>query len=168
VDEVIGFIESPMEAGRRLLEIDYDTYADGEAELGWVNLSAIVEADVAVDGDELARELVTRIGQGIIEAKDAAIAHVKVSVSGNGFHSVANLVDNFNTVEMGLASHQRLTGRLELVINARVAIDPSCLLDHCEKALEAVAAAHALAVESSNARSLRPGRPVPTHRVTAN
>ncbi len=45
VDEVLGYIESPMQAGRRLLEIDYDIYADGEAELGWVNLSAVLSCE---------------------------------------------------------------------------------------------------------------------------
>ena len=40
VDEVMQMMLSDLPAGQRLLDIDYDTYADGEAELGWVNLRA--------------------------------------------------------------------------------------------------------------------------------
>ena len=47
VDQVLGYIESPMIAGRRLLEIDYDIYAAGEAELGWVNLTATFDTPLA-------------------------------------------------------------------------------------------------------------------------
>ena len=53
VDQVLGYIESPMVAGRRVLDIDYDTYADGEAELGWVNLTANLTSDVPVDLDDI-------------------------------------------------------------------------------------------------------------------
>ena len=41
IDGVIELIESPLQVGRRILEIDYDVYADGEAALGWVNLSCV-------------------------------------------------------------------------------------------------------------------------------
>src|SRR5215469_14640200 len=38
--------------GRKLLDIDYDTYAEGEAELGWLNSSIMVRGDrpFALDG----------------------------------------------------------------------------------------------------------------------
>ncbi|MEO1616937.1 MAG: GTP-binding protein, partial [Planctomycetota bacterium] len=168
VDEVMGYIESPMRAGARLLEIDYDEYAIGEAELGWVNLSAVLESQSDLDGDAFATELVGHIGERIGSEDDGAIAHVKVSVSGNGTHAVANLVDNFSGVEVGLSAGRRLSGTLEVVVNARVAIEPELLMRHCEAALQAVCQERDLHLTQSNARSLRPGRPVPTHRVTAD
>ncbi|MEM6471034.1 MAG: GTP-binding protein [Planctomycetota bacterium] len=168
VDEVMGYIESPMQAGKRLLEIDYDTYAMGEAELGWVNLSAVVQSEMSLDSNAYAADLVREIGKRILAEEDAVIAHVKVSVSANGQHAVANLVDNEATVETGLHAEHEVRGTLEVVINARVAMDPVVLQSHCSDALDHIAMQSALSVESSNARSLRPGRPVPTHRVLAS
>lgn len=37
LDEWIEAVMSRQDAGKRLLEIDYDTYANGEAVLGWLN-----------------------------------------------------------------------------------------------------------------------------------
>lgn len=168
VEEVIGYIESPMQAGRRRLEIDYDTYADGEAELGWVNLTATVRSSDESDLDSFASEIVQEIGRQIIEDGDGAIAHVKASVSGNGTHAVANLVDNFSDIEIGLSAGHRVTGPLEIVVNARVSIDPDVLQRYCESAVQRVAQRHSMDVQSVAARSLRPGRPTPTHRVTSS
>ena len=166
VDEVIGYIESPMQAGRRLLEIDYDTYADGEAELGWVNLAATLHSNSQVDLDAVTSEIVREIGRLIVEESDGAIAHVKASLSGDGTHAVANLVDNFSEIEIGLAAGHQISGPIELVVNARVSIDPAILQAFCERAIKTVADAHQLERNGLSARSLRPGRPTPTHRVT--
>jgi hypothetical protein len=165
VEKVIGYIESNLQAGKRVLEIDYDTYADGEAELGWVNLTATLASDGESDLDSYASEIVREIGRQIIEKSDGAIAHVKASLSGDGTHAVANLVDNFSEIELGLMAGHRVNGRLEVVVNARVSIDPAILQSFCETAVGQLAEMHAMQIESMAARSLRPGRPTPTHRL---
>lgn len=167
VDDVIGYIESPMEAGRRLLQIDYDTYAEGEAELGWVNLSATLQADNHVDLDADAARLVGEIAEAIIDRGDAAIAHVKVSLSGDGVQAVANVVDNSGQVDVGLLAARPASGQIEVVVNARVAIDPDVLETFCEASVRRLAENSGMTIGSLSARSLRPGRPTPTHRVTA-
>lgn len=166
VDEVIGYIESSMQAGRRLLDIDYDTYADGEAELGWVNLTATIQSSEPVDLDSCAAAIVNEIGRQIIEGGVGAIAHVKASLSGDGTHAVANLVDNFSGIEIGLSAGHQIHGPLEVVVNARVSIDPTILQSYCESAVKTVAASIGSTADQIAARSLRPGRPTPTHRVT--
>ncbi len=166
VDEVLGYIESPMVAGRRLLEIDYDTYADGEAELGWVNLSAILRADHAIDLDGLAAELVTAIATDVVEKHDGQIAHLKVSVLGGDAQGVANVVSNDSGVDVGLAANRSVTGSIQTIVNARVAIDPQVLQSACQHNLESIAKQRGVKIESVSSQSLRPGRPVPTHRVT--
>lgn len=166
VDEVMQMMLSDLPAGQRLLDIDYDTYADGEAELGWVNLATSVQSMAPIDLNEVAETLVRHIGRQIVQQSAGAIAHVKASVSGDGTHAVANLVDNFGDVEVGLEAGHAVKGVIEIVINARVALDPQTLQQFCEKALQGVAADQGWPIESINARSLRPGRPTPTHRVT--
>ncbi len=166
VDEVLGFIESPMQAGRRLLEIDYDTYADGEAELGWVNLSAMLKSPTAIDLDSFASTLVRSIADEIVGDDANQIAHVKASVLAGDSQSVANVVSNQSEVDMGLTSGRTTDGTLQIVVNARVAMDPACLEAVCRDSVLALAASNGIQIESIQAQSLRPGRPEPTHRVT--
>ncbi|MGI9471380.1 MAG: GTP-binding protein, partial [Rubripirellula sp.] len=168
VDEVMGRIESPMTAGRRLLEIDYDTYADGEAELGWVNLTAMMDAiGDKVDLDRLARDLVGSIAAEIVESNDGQIAHLKVSVLGGETQAVANVVSNDSVVDVGLEAGRSVDGRLQVIVNARVAMDPQVLETVCRQQVNSLAENRKLSIDSMTAHSLRPGRPTPTHRVTS-
>lgn len=166
VDDVLAHIDSPFKAGRRLLEIDYDTYADGEADLGWVNLSAMLRAENAIDLDRLAAELVWGIASDVVNQHEGQIAHLKVSVLGGDSQAVANVVSNDLNVDVGLASNRSVRGSIQAIVNARVAIDPQLLEQACEANVRSIAQARGVTVESSSAQSLRPGRPVPTHRVT--
>ncbi len=167
VDEALGYIESPMIAGRRLLEIDYDIYADGEAELGWVNLSAELTGDGSVDLDQLAVRVVESIAKKIVEAADGEIAHLKASALAGDTQAVANIVSNDSSVDVGLRAGRSVRGPVQLIVNARVAMDPSELEAACREAVETVAEAFSLTTRAVSAQSLRPGRPTPTHRVFA-
>ena len=167
VEQVLGYIESPMKPGRRLLEIDYETYAEGEAELGWVNLSAnLVDGETPASLDSLAQELVGAIAEGI-EATGGQIAHLKVSVMGGDAQAVANVVANDSGVDIGLSANRSVEGTIQVIVNARVAMDPVVLEAICRRCVETLAEKHSLRVDAIHAHSLRPGRPVPTHRVTA-
>lgn len=168
VEEVQGMIESPLVAGARLLDIDYDVYADGEAELGWVNLTATARTEAAVDLDSVAERVVGHIAGTIGgQSLGGEIAHLKASVRGGDFQAVANVVDNDGTVDRGLTAGRQHAGAIEIVVNARVAMDPEVLKSWCELGVTQVAGEVGLAIESIGSHALRPGRPTPTHRVTA-
>ncbi len=168
VDEVLGYIESPMQAGRRLLEIDYDIYADGEAELGWVNLTALLSADQNIQLDSLATALVRSIADQVIQGDVGQIAHLKTSLLAGDTQAVANVVGNDSAVDLGLESKRAVTGPIQVIINARVAMDPDRLERICRDQVLALASSHRMTAQSIQAHSLRPGRPRPTHRVLRN
>lgn len=168
VKEVLDQIESPLVAGRRLLEINYDTYAEGEAELGWVNLSAnLGGAETPIDLDDLAGQVVGNIAEKIL-AGGGQIAHLKVSAMGGDAQAVANVVSNDSEVDVGLLANRSVLGTIQLIVNARVAIDPDLLEEQCRAAVTQVASTRALSIDSLTAHSLRPGRPVPTHRLQSS
>ncbi len=166
VEGVMGYIESPMIAGRRLLQIDYDTYADGEADLGWVNLTAMLRADEPVELDTLAHDIVASVAERIAARNEGQIAHLKVSVLGGDAQAVASVVSNDTGVDIGLAANRSVSGRIQMIVNARVSIDPQVLEEICRQRVSGLAESRRLEVESISAHSLRPGRPTPTHRVT--
>ena len=166
VDAVMARIDDLSTPSRRLLDIDYDTYADGEAELGWVNLPASVPAaDKPIDLDVLTQYLVGRIAKEVIETGEGQIAHLKVSALGGDTQAVANVVSNDSAVDVGLSAGREVTGTVQLIVNARVAMDPDNLENACRHAVASVSGEQGLDVLSVNAHSLRPGRPTPTHRV---
>lgn len=169
IDQVLGYIESPMTAGKRLLNLDYDIYAAGEAELGWVNLTATLRSAEAIDLDQLAAAIVGSIGEAIVSGQNggAQIAHLKASVLGGDTQSVANMISNETGVELGLVANRSAAGSIQVIVNARVSIDPAALELACRDRLAAVAGRYAAEIGELTAHSLRPGRPTPTHRVTS-
>ena len=52
-DALAALLEQTGGFGRKILDIDYDTYAEGEAELGWLNATARLTADKPFDLDKL-------------------------------------------------------------------------------------------------------------------
>ena len=52
--------------GRKILDIDYDIYAEGEAELGWLNSSVhLTTADAPFALDDLLLEVVRHLQEGL-------------------------------------------------------------------------------------------------------
>jgi hypothetical protein len=148
--------------GRRILELDYDIYAEGEAELGWLNSSLRVSAPKAFNLDDLLLAIVRRLRKAL-QADGAETAHLKTIGLWEGFYGVANLIANDLEPELSLPSHCR-TNEAEIVVNARVAIDPQQLEDHVERVVREACQAAGASAEFRQTQSFRPGRPVPTHR----
>ena len=164
IDAVLECIATPSIAGRRLLDIDYDIYAAGEAELGWVNLSAhLCNLTESIDLDQLAARLVGDVASNVITA-GGEIAHVKVSILGGDCQAVANVVSNDSSVDVGLAANRSVSSDLQLVVNARVAIDPGQLESICKDSVSRIALSLKGELNGMISHSLRPGRPQPTYR----
>lgn len=147
--------------GRKILEIDYDTYAAGEAELGWLNATYRVTAATPFDLDLLLLAVVRGLQAAV--APLGEVAHLKaIGLSESGF-GVANLVGSGLSAEQSLLSYARVT-EVDLIVNARVALDPAILEEQVSRVVAEVARAQGVAALPSQLQSFRPGRPTPTHR----
>ncbi len=164
-DELLAALDQPGEWGQRILDVDYDVYAEGEAELGWLNAAAEFESANSFQLDELLVDIIERL-RAALERDDAETAHVKVIGLYEGFFGVANLVSRHTPAELSLPSHCEAK-EVELVLNARVATDPAALEQHARRAIEEAAKAVGANVAWRGAQSFRPARPVPTHRFLA-
>jgi len=148
--------------GHKILDIDYDVYAEGEAELGWLNSSLRVVAPQPFALDELLLEVVRELQQALA-GSGAEIAHLKaIGLCENSF-GVANLVSSAGRPELSLASRCR-PQEADLVVNARVAIDPAVLQGHVDEIVGRACAARGAERREAKTQSFRPGRPTPTHR----
>jgi G3E family GTPase len=148
--------------GRKLLDIDYDTYAEAEAELGWLNSTVQVRSRTALALDDLLVAVVTQL-QKQLARRGAEVAHVKVIGLAAGVFGVANLIASGMRPELSIPSHTQVR-ELDLVINARVALDPAVLEGEVRRAVEAACSACQASPAFGKTQSFRPGRPMPTHR----
>lgn len=162
---LIEFLGQEGNFGRRAMEVDYDVYAEGEAELGWLNADCEVRSagDAAFPLDDLLLSLVTRLGDEL-RPLGAETAHLKAIGLADGLYAVANLVSSFTPPEISLASEGNVK-QAQLVVNARVALDPETLATLVRKSVREAAAALGAVGEVKHLQSFRPGRPVPTHRI---
>jgi G3E family GTPase len=151
--------------GRRILSIDYDTYAEGEAEMGWLNSSVHVTAARSFALDELLMDVVRRL-QKAVANQGGEVAHLKVIGLSEGSFGVANLVSSGTQAEMSLASRGQ-EKEADVIVNARVAMDPAVLEAQVKQAVDAACVARGAQAEFRQTQSLRPGRPTPTHRYAS-
>jgi Ni2+-binding GTPase involved in maturation of urease and hydrogenase len=161
-DALTELLDQQGQFGRRILDIDYDTYAEGEAELGWLNSSARVTAAAPFALDGLLLDVIRHL-KGRLEGQGAEVAHLKTIGLSEGFFGVANLVSSASAPEQSLPSGAQVS-EADVIVNARVAMDPAALRQEVERTLEAVCAARSARLQIHNTQSFRPGRPTPTHR----
>ena len=108
------------EAGLRLLDIDYDRYAHGEAVLGWLNGTVELRGS-DVDWDDYTRLLMKELQQRLSEIP---VGHVKIFVGNGKAFTVGNLTGD------GRVSLRYKAGRSDCVhvtVNARVQTSPKAM-----------------------------------------
>ncbi|MDP6466961.1 MAG: GTP-binding protein [Pirellulaceae bacterium] len=164
-DQLVNQLQRRGNFGKRILDLDYDVYAEGEAELGWLNSSLQVAAEDPFVLDDLVVDIVNRL-RTVLAAADAEVAHLKSIGLADGSHAVVNLVSNDSLAELSLASDCQ-TRQANLIVNARVAIDPEELQRLVTSALDSACTEINATQSDHQTQSFRPGRPVPTHRFAA-
>ncbi|MEQ1905634.1 MAG: GTP-binding protein [Pirellulaceae bacterium] len=157
------FLDQVGEFGQRVMDVDYEVYAVGEAELGWLNAQLKIQAEEVFDLDAFLVALLVEL-RSSLAAVGAETAHLKTIGMHEGYYAVANLVSSFDAPQLSLASGCR-TNVAEAVINARVAIDPAELTRQVQDAIARVSTRFAATTTIKNLQSFKPGRPVPTHRI---
>ncbi len=165
LEGLVELLEQQGPFGRKILDIDYDIYAAGEAELGWLNASAQVTAGSAFDLDAALLDLIGRLREGFA-GRNAEVAHLKVIGLSDGAFGVANLVSNAALPELSLASRTRVS-EAEVIVNARAAADPAVIEPEVRQALQEVFATRQAQVQVRGLQSFRPGRPTQTYRYSA-
>jgi hypothetical protein len=123
----------------------------------------IVKAKQGFALDDLLMDLIRRLYARLLSASDEA-AHLKVTGLCDASYAVANVVSNQTGPELSLASGT-ITTTANVVVNARVAIDPAELETMVREVLSTAAAAIGASQTVVSLQSFRPGRPVPTHRL---
>lgn len=169
LDPWFNLITQTEQSARHTMAIDYDTYADGEALLGWLNATISISSDNEFEAEAFLKILADEIQSGLVELK-AEIAHFKMTFSPSdslsGELASIHLVRSDLKPEIGLELDEPVTQGY-LIINLRAEADPDALSSVVQSALaSATATFPSLVATVDHEEHFRPGRPTPTHRDT--
>jgi G3E family GTPase len=146
-------------AGTRLAEVDYDIYAEGEAVLGWLNTTVMLNSGAA-DWNLFAQNLLSAL-QRRFEKLQAAIGHVKLLVKAGDGLVCGNITGSRNVLSIRGAAGAGQTAKLTL--NARAQMAPEVLQAIVADEISQAAGSN-ITTDYIALKCLQPGRPQPTYR----
>ncbi len=155
------------QAARRVMEVDYDVYADGEARLGWLNATVQLGAASEFDANAVIEHLARAIQRQLQQA-GAEVAHLKMTFSPDGgLNDIAaiNLVRSNFVPELSLRLDQGCASG-QLILNLRAESTPDILKTSVESAVAAITHSFpGVNARLDHLEHFRPGKPQPTHRL---
>ncbi|MDG2382375.1 MAG: GTP-binding protein [Pirellulaceae bacterium] len=161
-DRLTQTLEESSPLRKRMMDVDYQRYAEGEAELGWLNASYELTAknQDSFSIDRVVVELMQTIRDNLL-ATGAEPAHLKILCQSNDKFAVSNLVGSDVDVELSIASHASVP-TATLFVNARAVVTPNQLEASIS---DSVATLAEVTPTRISLQSFSPAAPVPTHRV---
>ncbi len=169
LDEWFARIAAATPRSDAAMEVDYAVYAEGEALLGWLNATVRLAAPAPFDGNAVLQKFAREI-QCRLQSAQAEVAHLKMTLDPEavlGDIAVINLVRNDFVPELS----QELQDPLErgrVIVNLRAEAAPEILRDALHAALAATSTTFpGLVLELEHLEHFKPGKPTPTHRLTA-
>ncbi len=164
-NDISNWLEQVMQFKRTAklasLDVDYDLYADGEAQLAWLDKSIQITsqkpnaADIAV---EIARAI-----QQAVKNEQLVTGHLKFIVESNQWQEKISYttMDNHKEPVFDIPSSHYC----RMLINARVQTEPAQLKQLVDTATRKVATAYNCTIKTEQLASFKPGYPTPTHRI---
>jgi len=148
--------------GHYLREIDYETYAKAEAEMGWLNGFVTMTFPHAIDGSIVSLRMAESLEQGIGQ-RNGRIGHVKLlGVGQTGSVKVGvTQVGEKPTLEGNFFG---LLSCLELTVNMRATLSPGDLSGILHDTVRQFKDSDNAETDISVLNTFRPGAPNPTYR----
>ena len=144
-------------------DIDYDVYAEGEAELAWFDGRFAISAPVPVAMNEVLMKLGALLRKRLSLA-ELEIAHIKLLLR-DGDRVCALSIPRGRAPPELSRSTDASSSSLDLLVNARVAARPDQLATVVTACLRSWAAALTISLSQRSVSTFSPPRPVPTHRI---
>lgn len=144
-------------------EVNYDTYATAEAELGWFNGMYRIYSDQPLIVNAIMEDLLKEINKRVRECK-GEVAHAKTRFSTKEGWAKASLVISDESV--GITGEVPPPSKeIDVILNIRASIDPVALTNIVRSSLEVVTAKYGARHGDWSATSFRPGYPKPYYRL---
>lgn len=159
LDAWMDEVTKSSDAGQRIVEVDYDVYAEGEAVLGWLNATIALHGE-PTNWNQFTKTLLAGLSQRF-DSMGASVGHVKMMIEVGDAFLIGNLTGKGDTLSVRGATGT--TSEARLTINARVEMSPEELERIVREMIVATSNGRITATFMAW-RCLSPGRPKPTHR----
>lgn len=159
ITEWIQAVSESTKIGNQIVEVDYDTYAEGEAVLGWLNASVIFNGN-QVKWDAFVASFLKELGQQF-DSLDLSVGHVKVILDNGKKYIRGNITGKAETMQIKGAVD--VSNEAKMIINARVETSPNELERLVKQALTRVTNTE-IEMKINAWKCLSPGYPKPTYR----
>lgn len=155
-------IDAFADAGqRKLLDVDYEIYGAGEAQLAWLDKTLTIIAEEK-NAHFLAGQVINFIAHQI-QSHHLAIGHLKFFIDSNGAEEKISITSTSRASDIRFANVD--ADEATMLINARVETDPSILEKIVERSLIQVTERYGCKIVEGKWSVFKPGFPRPTHRI---
>ena len=147
---------------RDSLDIDYQIYGKGEADLAWLDEEIIIHADDLSAWDRSVQLIAFMVNE--LKHRKISIGHLKFMLIGEAFSQKIS----FTTIadekwRENLSS--LLTNDVKLMMNSRIETTPDIAREIVQKGISQISV-QGVKVSESHEQAFQPGFPNPTHRIT--
>lgn len=166
LEDWLDLVEATSPGDRWLKEIDYQIYAEAEAQMGWLNGLVTLDLPEETDGKAVTARFLESLTRAIGE-RNGKIGHlkllavgptgsVKVGVTRVGEHPVAD------------GTFTGPTSHLQVTVNMRATLSPGDLSAILHEAADECRDTDKADVDIAAINTFRPGAPNPTYRYGGN
>lgn len=148
---------------RNSLDIDYQRYGTGEAELAWFDQEIEISSDNG-DAVELGKELVGMILHET-ENRRWTIGHLKFIMEANGQTEKISFTTNIKRHDLDKLLILK-SSTAKLIINARIETEPEALKQMVAEVVQIIRLKSNASIHELNTSAFKPGFPNPTHRMS--
>jgi len=159
IDNWLKAVLSKTKSGQKIIKVDYDRYAEGEAVLGWLNASILLEGS-QTNWDETARFILHDLSKKI-EKQHCSVGHLKILLENGSKYLIGNLTGSAQTIS--IRGEAGISDKARIIINARIGVTPEILDKMMKKTLEKVAK-NTINMKITAWKCISPGYPKPTFR----
>jgi G3E family GTPase len=162
IEKWINTLEQFERSDRSSLDIDYDIYGDGEAQLAWLDESMTIVSSQK-NAVVIAKEIIAHIDHDIKE-KGLMIGHLKFFIETPNWKKKISIT---STLPISFYKPEEYdAAEAHLLINARVQTEPAVLQQIVNDTLREVVIKHSCKIVVEKLSAFKPAYPKPTHRIS--
>ena len=150
------------QSGKRIAQVDYDIYAEGEALMGWYNATfSIRHAEDLLMPWKTFNQQFLRLLQLVFQHDGIVIGNLKTFLKSGPTHLNGNLTGTYGNIWTSDREFSSASARL--ILNVRAEISPGALKEVVDEIIEEYRK-NGFLFEILDLKYLSPGRPEPTYR----
>lgn len=146
------------------LTLDYQRYAEAEAQLGWCNVRGVLASPTALPLAEWVEALLYGLAHDL-QAGALPVAHLKLHLTGDQHSAKASMTTSHGPISWDLHPQTARASELQFVLNARVAADPQTLERLVRRHLALQSETYAARGQITHLECFRPAPPQPVYRL---